>query len=172
MHRRHRLAAVVAAIAVHAAAVAAAQPPGLTARTPQKQGVWYGHQIVIADVLAAAVFVAGAAAESEAAWVGLIGMSYSGPVAHALHGNTGRAITSWLLIRPVGIAGGAVVGFLAAESCDADKGCELTRIALGAVGGMAIATALDVSIAYENVVVAPMIAGRGDIAGLTLATAW
>lgn len=151
----------------------AISPPALTppARPAQMSRHWYGHQIILVDLLSVGVIVAGAAGESATpATIGLLGLWLGAPAVHIAHGENGRAVASFFM-RPGGVVLGAYAGYHAEDCSNGGEWCGLGGLLLGGLVGFGVAAVADAAWAYEWRVT-PIIQPRGETYGLGLASSF
>jgi len=148
-------------------------PPSLTPPAPppvelQRVEQWYGHQTILVDLASAGGIVVGIVSESAApAILGLAGFWLGAPAVHLAHGESGRAVASFLM-RPGLVVGGAYLG-AGLEDCGSggSEFCGLGGALLGSVVGLGVASAIDAAWSYE-MTVAPIVHPRGESCGLGL----
>lgn len=150
---------VTAALAV---ALSFGQTEAHAEEANEAQTVWYGHTILLADVVSTTVLVTGAATDQPAvAWAGVGGLALAGPAIHVAHGRPEMALASLgtRLALPVL---GATIGYAAAGTCHENPDshsllgdCFLHGYAEAAVGGMiglGVASLADIGLfAHERV---------------------
>jgi hypothetical protein len=170
----NRALAIVAVLGMAAPAHAeewVMAPPSLTppVRPVQLVRQYYGHQTLLVDLASAGGIVAGIVTESPVpAVMGLLGFWLGAPAVHLSHGESGRALASFVM-RPGLVIGGAYLG-VQIEDCDGSGGgefCGLAGIFFGSIVGLGVASVIDAAWSYE-VTVAPIVHPRGESYGLGL----
>ena len=114
---------------------------------------WYGWQTLLADATAALVGIGGYLGQRDVDVPMVVAggvYALGAPVVHWAHGNTGRGFGS-LGLRLLLPVGGALLALVATSGQPCGHDCGLGDAAVGAVVGMAAASAIDASaLAWED----------------------
>jgi len=130
---------------------------------PAGQSTWYGKQILLSDGLSyTALFVAIPTGSVALGAIGGLSYLIAPPVIHGVHHHRGRAFLSVIMRIGFPLVGGIIGDSMA--NChapppgvyDEDNGfCGLGETLVGIGIGMAAATALDASLAWDSPTAAP-----------------
>lgn len=139
---------------------------------------WYGYQTLLADAGALAVLIAGVATDDRGTGQGIqvvagITFALGGPIVHLAHARPGASLASLGLRLGLPLAGALAGMGLAALAPDDDGDEYVVGSALGLLGGVAGAVALDATLVArepEAVVAFPvsrwrpaLVLGRGGL---------
>jgi len=150
--------AVLVGVALGSADAAGAEPaaaatpePASTAAEQSPEQRWYGYQTLLADGGALAIAIAAAATNDRSTGQGILvaaaaAYAIGGPIVHLAHARGGASLAS-LGVRVGAPLAGALLGMgLAALAPDDDGDEYVIGTALGLLGGVAGAVALDATL--------------------------
>jgi hypothetical protein len=154
-------------------------PPSLTPRSSDRVDSrrppsprprrWYGSKTLAVDLASFALIVVGVGGESEGLGItGMLGLWLGTPLVHAIHGNPGRGVASFLLLRPGLVMVGAKLGS-ELERCGPDEWfCGLGGALAGGLVGIVVASVADAALSYETVRITPIVQSESRTLGLGL----
>jgi hypothetical protein len=146
----------------HTSTVAPADVPHPSTVAPEGDTSWYGGEILVPDIVSGVLLGVGLSANDGTAggfgptWgIGTLLYLAGGPIVHGVHGHGGKVGASIVLRLVTPIAGAAGARAVGESACPRDSDCPEGYTVLGFLGGMVVASVLDMTLVAREPVPNP-----------------